>query len=488
MKIRFPHIVLILSVTAFIIIYLLSLGEWVTATNELYFRYFMLGTFIVGITLIIAAKIKEINSFSTDMSKGDMLLVVSLSLLLIATIFRSNIATYFTGIFIGTTLFYFILNKKVYSLNRAYVFLFLYALQMILGTIGTPKGFHFPDKTLSFLLLPLAYCCFDWTQKKHIHVAHLFFKGMIVYLAVCVIYWWFNFQHIDVAFFDWVTNKKYFDGNAMIGWSEQIRLSKGTFFPAYFFVTSWAYYYHPSYISLVLFFGLIVGFYLYYKKDILPTVTKTELFLYSLLCITVIILMESRIGVVGFMFILGVTGLYYSKLKTSHFKIITLFYFALACFALVFFNDSLNNFVHDNVRETDYTLAAHYIKEHIWWGSGFEEQTAALKSQEQIMKDTLPIIGNAKFYTHNQFLGNMVQFGVWGLLVLLVMLLVFANHGIKSRNYLLQLFILIMILFMMIEEPLYGQKGVTIFTVFLTFFVAIGDSRKPRKAIDLSKK
>jgi O-antigen ligase len=141
--------------------------------------------------------------------------------------------------------------------------------------------------------------------------------------------------------------------------------------------------------------------------------------------------------------------------------------------------------LHDNTRKTDYTLAINYIQNHVLWGCGYQQQTTALREQEEVMKDVLPKILNKKCYVHNQLLGDMVQFGIWGGLALLALFFGIIFYAIKKRSYPLLMFILTMILFMQIEEPLYRQAGITRFSVFLVYFVALAQSKEKVKFFDL---
>ncbi len=72
----------------------------------------------------------------------------------------------------------------------------------------------------------------------------------------------------------------------------------------------------------------------------------------------------------------------------------------------------------------------------------------------------------------------MVQYGIWGLLVLLMMLGAITYYAIKNRSYLLQMMTCVLILFMMIEEPLYVLDGIIPVLTFLVFFSAFSESKK----------
>lgn len=489
MSLRFPHIVFASGIILLALVYVLNATGLVNVPNEQYARWILMGIFVASVVALLVKSRTGLRLFSPEQLPGHTIVVVSLTGLLISLVYDKVVGAYATTIFIASAFLYFILNKKFYRLNPVYYFLFVYAALTFFGTIGTPKGFHFPQASLSYVLLPLAFCCFQFSKETLLRIAHVFFKAMIIYMIICIVYWMYNFMYLDISFLEWITRKSHFVVEGLSGWDKQLALTKGyPDYSAYYFVTSWIGYFHPSFISLVLFFGLTIGFYLHYKKTEFLSVSRTELILYIILSFLVIGLLESRIGIVGLVFIIAGTGLYYSKLKTTHFKAIVIIGFIITSIGLFAFDDVLDNFMNDNVRETDYTLAINYIKDNFWWGAGYEGQQIAIEHQEQLMKETLPIIGNEKTYTHNQFLGNMVQFGVWGAIILAGMLLGFLRYALKSRSYLLQMFMMIMMLFMMIEEPLYGQKGITTFCVFLTFFIAISESEEPRKSYLIGQK
>ena len=172
------------------------------------------------------------------------------------------------------------------------------------------------------------------------------------------------------------------------------------------------------------------------------------------------------------------------KLKSSYYK---LTFFAVILFGCGFFLIKSNRFdvmLSDNVRKVDYTLAVNYIEDHLWWGTGTGKQHEALEYQEKIMKD-IPKSINKKTYVHNQFLGETVQFGISGFVVLLVVVSGLVFYSFKSRSYLLQMLLFVYILFMLVEEPLYVQPGITRFIVFFSLFVAVGEANAVRKCLDL---
>jgi len=493
MVIRFP--VIVLSFTALLggIIYMLHLFGLATPANEVYMRFCALGLFIAGFALLGWQKVKRHRFSWDDIYKNNTLIIFSLSILLTSSFLYAQVGLYTVGFLGGAAFLHFLYTRKFYPPPGFFYFILLYALLLFFGTIGTQKGFHFPDRTLSLYMLPLSVCFFQLSKKTLLRIGELFFKTAIIFLAVCILYWWFNFLYLEVDFYNWITDKTVCSVE-MVGWKEQLKIVERimgevfgvedtTSFPAYFFVTSWSHYYHPSFVSLVLFFGLITGFYLYHKKDVVPTITKFELILYIALCFFVMTLMESRIGLVGLLFIIVVTGFYYLKLKTKYFKIKLAVYLLLGGTSLFILNNTVSSFADDETRSSYRRIAVGYIQDNFWWGEGFRQQQIALEQQAEIMKDVLPDAahlqyGSPIFYSHNQFLGDMIQFGIWGLIALVAMLGAIAYYAIRNRSYLLQMMMFIVVLFMMIEEPLYVLHGTIRLVSFLVFFTAISESMK----------
>lgn len=477
----FTYVLLAVVITLLLIIYLFSVIGFVSVEQELFVRVFSIILFLTGTSWLISKELKKMQSNSSGLSYDKVLIVLPLVILLFSAISNKVAGTIATASFVLFSLIYFIKRKEFFLPNKIYYILFGYVSLLFLGTIGTQKGLHFPDKIYTFLLLPITYSFFNLSNSTLLRIARLFFRIMLLYLAVCVVYWWFNFLIIDVTFFEWTTNKLFFTID-MPGWIDQYNLSNSNNFPAFYFVNSWSYYYHPSYISLVLLSALITGFYLYYKQDDSSKITIFELTFFVVACFLVLALMQSRIGALIFFILCAVSLLYYVKLKTRYFKLLLLIYAVTAVLLIYFGRDLIVGFLADENRSTLLKIAISYIKDNIWWGAGSFEQATAIKS----MKVLFPNFRDFN-YVHNQFLGNMVQFGVWGLIALIALMGGILGFAIQKRSFLLQMFVLIMLLFMLIEDPLYIQAGITRFTVLLTFFVSISDSNSIRKQLNFSK-
>ena len=497
MRVQFSFIILLSVSILSLLIFFLHLCGLVTATNEVYARFGLLGVFTVGFLLLVLQKSKSHKFSLADFYKNDTFISIALLILLVSSFLYSEVGYYTIGLFVLAAFIHFLYTRKFYPPNKIFYFVILYALLQFFGTIGTEKGFHFPDRTLCYYLLPLSLCFFRLSKQTLLCIGELFFKSAIIFLAVCMLYWWYNFLHLDANFIDWITTKTGYSVE-MIGWKTQARTinsqsieiyGEGIFyFQAYFFVNSWAYFYHPTFVSFVLFSALITGLYLYLKKDTTVQVSRFEMILYIVFCFFVVILMESRVGLVGFLFIITATSLYYLKQKTNYFKTVLIFFLLLGCTALYMSNDTVSDFANDDIRDAYRRIAVSYIQDHFWWGSGFRQEQIALQQQAEIMKDVLPQsvyphVDVRIYHAHNQFLGDMVQFGIWGLLALLAMLTAIGYHAIKKRSYLLQMFLCIVVLLMMIDEPLYISYATIRFVTFLVFFTAIAEGRSKSEKI-----
>lgn len=396
-------------------------------------------------------------------------LISSIIFSLVLSITEEKTAYYSAGIFVFFALVYFLKERKLYAFNKVFIFLILFALMQIIGAFFTDSSFKFPEKIYSFLIFPFAYCLFDFKKQTYLRILKIVFRVLFVYICITLVFWIFNVRAYDASLVEWITTKL---------------IVKGVEMP-YELIGFWSLYHHPSYISLVLLSTLVVGFYLFYKKSNTAYISLTEIVAYSVALLVLELAYESRIGIVATILIITISVFYYMRLKSSFLKLSIFIVIFLGGSFFLFISDEFAGMRNDNVRKVDYTLAVNYIKDHFWWGTGTGMQRFALMEQEEIMKDELPKVSDKKTYVHNQFLGEMVQFGITGLVVLLVVLGGLVFYSIKTRSYLLQLLMFIYILFMLIEEPFYVQPGISRFIVFFALFVAISETETVKKHIDL---
>ncbi len=409
------------------------------------------------------------------------LLIIALFFALVCSLFSWRFGAYSLGFFVASALLYFAVNRRLFAFDKVYYLVFAYALLHLMGTITTPKGFHFPEKLYAFFILPLAFSLFNLERNTLMRLLRLFFRVTFVYMAISLFFWQYNLSYSDVSSLQWISTKLYYFNRE-----------------AYRFVIQWANfpmlgerinYTHPTYISLVLLSGLISGLYLNYKKPMKAVVGIFELIVYGILLFATTLAMESRVGQVAFLVVSGVSLLYYVKIKTKYFRIV-LYVGSLVAVILAFLilDSGMISMSNDKPRQVSYHIAAGYAKNHLWWGSGTGEQQIALLEQQNKMPGVVRPFGLPPYlYSHNQFLGDMVQFGIWGPLMLLILLSGLIYFSIQKRNFLLQQLLLLYTLIMMIEEPFYIQEGIMRFMLFFCVFLAVGLSGRERKSISITK-
>lgn len=461
----FAILVVFFTVIVFVIMALITVKTQLIEKDFVYELSFLLKLiFISSYIVLLAVEYFKTNTFKNIISTRN-LLIFSLITLLSFSIFRKDVGIYVTGFFTFSTLIYFIFNRSLYPINKVLYVIIFYAFFEMIGTIGTTKGFHFPEMSYSFYVLPLTFSLFNLEKTTLLRILKVFFRVMIVYVFLSLIFWFFNFEIHNVTLVEWITQKTVIKGLSV-----------------YDYVAKWGNYTHPSYISLVLLAALVSGFYLFYKNNKESRITFFELFIFVVGCIFLEFILESRVGILETMIIVFLSMLYYVKMRTGYFKIFVIISIVVGLSLSYVAENHFNGMMNDKVRKADYTLAINYIKTHPFWGSGYQEQRKALTQQDELMLDvTRPTDANAITYTHNQFLGNMVQYGIWGLLLLLTLLVVLYLYAIRSRSYLLQMLMIVYTIFMLIEEPLYVQEGITRFLIFLCFFIAVGEHDRASK-------
>ena len=461
-------LILIFTILSMSIISYLSVHTTlVSIDHHVEFGKILLGVFFLSNLLLFVNEL-VIPNFNSFKHFPTGLLITSLASILILSIFHKQVGIAATGLFVVCALIYCIAHGRFYLPNKVYVFVLIYALLQLIGTIGTTKGFHFPEMSYSFYLIPLSFYCFRIEKPILLQLMKFFFRAILVYMAFILIFWHFNMQHMNIPLVDWMTRKLNYND-----------------LEAYYWVNSWTHYMHPSYISLVLFPALISGLYLEYKKDDSSRISKFELLVFVIFSLATQVAMQSRIGTVCVLFILLLSFFYYLKLKTKIFKWSLVATMVLAGIVLVISYSHIDGFVTDPARKMYSTLAFNYIKSHPCKGVGYHQQAMALTEQQEIMKNDTPLVSDVKTYTHNQFLGDTLQFGVIGLIVLINLLLGLVRYSIRSRSFLLQQLLSVYFIFMLIEEPLYVQEGITRFMIFLAFFIHLSESETPIKSFVL---
>jgi O-antigen ligase len=124
----------------------------------------------------------------------------------------------------------------------------------------------------------------------------------------------------------------------------------------------------------------------------------------------------------------------------------------------------------DPVRIQLWETAMSSIKEKPLLGTGTGGMDAVMTSTE--LADKLGYPEPMPFsYPHNQYLGEVMQFGFIGALVLFGTLIYLLVLALRKKDFLLQSLLLILFIFMFTEMPLDSHKGINFFLFFISLFV-----------------
>lgn len=210
-------------------------------------------------------------------------------------------------------------------------------------------------------------------------------------------------------------------------------------------------------------------------------------FALSLLTIT-LLLLSSKTIIIGTVLIFGIY--FITQYKSERLRRIKYLIFVMVALLVVFVANTINKkFVSEMIPRYQLILTAdkfnygyyfngaelrmlytrflsELIKEDniFWTGYGLNN------AQQAIQKKTLaynmyPDYG-LEFNFHNQFNQNWAEIGIFGVLLLILILYYGLKNAFQTKNHFMLLFISIYSLYLMTDTPLSGQKGIYLFFIF----------------------
>jgi O-antigen ligase len=146
--------------------------------------------------------------------------------------------------------------------------------------------------------------------------------------------------------------------------------------------------------------------------------------------------------------------------------------------------------VHENdfVRYQFAATAIEAIKEKPFFGFGTGGQKEVIQSMDRAVgagfAQTM-YYGTKVNHPHNQFLTEILQFGLIGSLPLLIWIISSITRSIKSDFGALAIFMVVVVLFMLVESPLNSNKGIV--PLLITFHILTSLSKKEAFVVEQSK-
>jgi O-antigen ligase len=259
----------------------------------------------------------------------------------------------------------------------------------------------------------------------------------------------------------------------------------------YFFYSLFSDFIHASYFAmyLILAIVLVVVFYNdWFSAQ--KSVIYSSYFFISIF-VTSIFLCSSKLGLISFFICMPALLLYKFKARLS---IATIAAILVSGVALIFVSawlfpgpfarmNSLSSVSLDNIDKTSsesttvriliWQEAVTLIKNNFFVGTGVGDANSELLNAYRANGLTGAL--EHRFNAHNQFLQTFIGLGIIGCLLLILMTFGQMIRGIVTRNLLLFIFSITIILNFMVESMLQTSAGVLFFSFFCCFFNLVGE-------------
>jgi len=357
------------------------------------------------------------------------------------------------------------LNKNQYYILISIIIFYILHVVGLINTTNIENGFIDLRINLPLLVFPLFFIFHNRNYNKFYHFILLaFISGTILTLL---------FLYVRAIYFYPILHKDAF------------------------YYTQISYMFHPSYLSMYVIFSVIALIYLYennLKKFLLPLIfillfliasiyflaSKTNFlsFLIIFFIYTLIKLFKKYKIIFLSIFILVITGSYFAIKSNYHLN--TLFQLNSNTFQNLDKTSKASNIVRIYIIKSGLQL----IKENPFgYGTGDVKDELMRKYSDNGYTGAL----EEKLNAHNQYLETTIGLGIQGTIILLFILFFPLAIAIKSRNYLLYLFILLVIINFLSESMLNRQDGVVFITFFLTLLISIQHSKAVKIKQTISK-
>lgn len=358
-----------------------------------------------------------------------------------------------------------LVEKKIYKPTLFSLSLLLYFLFNLLSYKWVEPStinykvirIYFP-----FLYFAFAFLFVRFNANEIEHIIRAFYRFMFLFVIYTIITWRHEMLFLHISVKQWLIERPQYFTDKVI--------------TPYNIIFRWSYYPHPTYNGVCALFALFFAIHLGSKSKNISKILTIIIFTISILFLTII--SQSRTTGVGLIavILLG-TGLY--CIKTRNYKLV---YFAttilLSAITIYTFRDKTKNFIKDPERVHEYAVAIYSIKQKPMWGTGLGAIRNVLDSKEISnalgYSEGLPDRGNP----HNQFLGDLMQTGVIGLVLVLLLFGILYYYALKDRNKLLLLFLVVYSLLALIEMPLNIHKGVILFLPFSLMLIQFRREQK----------
>jgi O-antigen ligase len=224
---------------------------------------------------------------------------------------------------------------------------------------------------------------------------------------------------------------------------------------------------HYSFMSMITIYSIILIFYAkekLFENKIFRTTFLIMVFNFCLIT-------GSRIGLILFFILLTFLIVHFFSIPLKTLMAFVIGAIIIFSLTLIIGNKVIPVHENDFVRYQFSIISINAIKERPIFGFGTNGQGRVIQSEERARRagfSSTIYYGMGVNHPHNQFLTEVLQFGLFGSLPFFLMLLTMIKDAIKNKRvYLFALFI-VSTLFMCVESPLNSNKGIIPFLFIIS--------------------
>lgn len=381
-----------------------------------------------------------------------MIVVWGLAGFFVALHFNFNFCYVFSIVFGVIALLNVAIERRLHKPNTLFIlFAAYFAVNLIswLWTSDPKAGAKQANLLLAFIYIPLGFSMIGVQQRELTLIFRSIARWLLFFAVVSVCSWILQCRAYDIPLQDAL---------ALIKRNWDI-------YKPYEIVYAWNIFNHPTYIAFSLCFGLVLYFFYTKRGDF----SLLELIFYSIVIAWLSLITQSRVMLVMWLMINSAGVVYLLKGRKSRLVVAAIFVL-VAVFSAIAFRTQVMSFIADPVRKMHYQVAMQAISENGLQGTGLGGMTKYINWQNPLyigfLEETF-----THAHPHNQFLGDLMQSGVLGLLVTLAIVFYLIYIGVRQRSWIVLGTTAILLLLMMIEMPMFYGHGLYFVVLILSLVV-----------------
>ena len=409
---------------------------------QLFFRIFL----IVALLILVFILYKQAST--------QRLLLFTIALFLASLPLKIDYTNYVMGAMIIAMLIAFIYNKsRRFVWHPIFYVLCAMYLMNVIGLIYTEDlkmGLRRLDTNITLIFFPVIFSMTQVSQKNVRLILRFFMWSVMAFCA---------FGLLSYAAF--VKEFTY----------DMIFTESKIYAPL---MMMWPVHPHPSYLSTIVLMAVPVALFLRFQNE--KHITVPEMLLGILLPIIFTVLTGARVGIVLTPVLLGLGYLFYCRFKPLvKYGLVVL---GIAVVGLLVFKyPNTDERFSDPIRVDLRRTAISAIKEKpvFGWGTGYVLPLIQSEERAHSLGIETPYDLNS---LHNQYLEEMTQFGIPGILILLTLFGWMLWLGLRQTDYLLLSLLVIYMVFCCTETALSIAKGVVTFSFWISFLLTNSPATK----------